>query len=102
MSAHTPGPWTVGQAYRHGYSPGFCPIIGGNAQVALVDACDRHMPWPNNAHLIAAAPDMLAALKRILPYVMQQTSADEPGPEYEHYHASKAVRAAIARAEGHP
>lgn len=41
---------------------------------------------------------MLAALKRILPYCMTET-IPAPGPECEHYHASQAVRAAIALVE---
>lgn len=95
MTPHTPGPWTVGQAYRYGYSSGFCPIIGGNSQVAIVDTGDRYMPWASNIALIAAAPDMLAALRmaeKDLEWLSQDAGKDAS--------SLAALRAAIAKAEG--
>lgn len=56
MNAHTPGPWHIGDGTR---------IIGANSQ--RVSVCDDNHATPGlaNARLIAAAPDLLAALKAI-------------------------------------
>ena len=45
----------------------------------------------------AERDSLRAALRRIEPYIMAELPATqvEPGPQYEHYHASKAVRAAL-------
>lgn len=61
--SHTPGPWHIGNPYRMGDRAGMAPIVGGNAAVALVDIGDRYLPYEANARLIAAAPDMLEALR---------------------------------------
>lgn len=60
MSAHTPGPWALG--FDSTTSLGQCHLIssrvGGWHDVAHVAEA--------NARLIAAAPELLAALKRLL------------------------------------
>ena len=86
---HTPGPWFVSDR-PHSYgrevsagSPGGQVIAGGNGA-----------PWPDlfeqqaNAKLIAAAPDLLAALQGVL------RVADRKTDEFD------AARAAIAKATG--
>jgi hypothetical protein len=100
MSEHTPGPWHAYKPtgeYHHWISAGAdCRDIAsarGGSSLAEQEA---------NANLIAASPDMLNALRRILPYCMETNINPEPTPLYEYYHASKAVRAAIAKAEGKP
>lgn len=53
---HTPGPWWPDE-----FSPGCVAIMGPNDDlVAMLD-----FPIPGNAALIAAAPDLLAALRQI-------------------------------------
>ena len=56
---HTPGPWRVGKP-----GPNLCPTVGAEKglMVAMVSYGDKH-PTEANAHLIAAAPDMLEALR---------------------------------------
>jgi hypothetical protein len=53
-------------------------------------------PPPNAATLIAAAPDMLAALKFVSKYHAMRAEKGEPLP----YQLVDAGRAAIAKAEG--
>ena len=53
---HTPGPWTRG--YKDDQT-----IYSGAKRVASVICAERQ--WEANARLIAAAPDMLKALKTI-------------------------------------
>lgn len=77
--AHTPGPWLVDEMETR------TAIKSGKRTVAYVQmARDDY----ENANLIVAAPDMLAALKGVL------RVADRKTAEFD------AARAAIARAEG--
>ena len=57
MSGHTPGPWIaepIGVMGEWG-------IHTENGRVDEIASCDK-----NNAHLIAAAPDLLEAIQRLL------------------------------------
>ena len=95
MSDATPGPW-IAVANR-----------GNNAVSDVVDrdgytiAHCRNVSvgcWEANARLIAAAPDLLAALKHLLAFVEAHTEAGEVIPPYTVEHVR--ARAAIAKAEG--
>lgn len=87
---HTPGPWRVG---RH---------LGARSDVRLIhkDAGDKGQGIPiiegvvslEDARLIAAAPELLSALERLL-MIADVCDAAELG-------ALKQARAAIAKAEG--
>lgn len=94
MSKHTPGPWTI-QPPMIQRTPRWL-IIGCGKVVA---DCGLSETVPHDARLIAAAPDMLEALKRI---------AYEPQGRSDASHADvlgaveKIARAAIAKAEGRP
>lgn len=61
MSAHTLGPW---QTARHG-TPDYAPQFGVYANAASDLAIVRGPNAEANARLIAAAPDLLAALQTI-------------------------------------
>lgn len=94
-SKHTPGPW---QCSARPSGP-WWHIGAGNQSVCTVHACSKkHAPvyaamFKANADLIAAAPDLLAALSALL-------------LEYQHIHPNDPndpvwlARAAIAKAEG--
>lgn len=73
---HTAGPW---EAIRHR----ICAEGEGFAPLALVQEQPRHEVLVANAKLIAAAPDLLAALEAALPLVKElwQQNADERGEE---------------------
>ena len=64
MSKHTPGPWEIEEHYHFGYR-----WISGpqHSQLAQVVWCmeyeDRSPECEANAHLIAAAPELLEALE---------------------------------------
>lgn len=64
MSKHTPGPWTLTEIPDHeGGNPAY-RIEGESTLFLTVAECsDGYIPGQNeaNAHLIAAAPDLLAA-----------------------------------------
>jgi hypothetical protein len=84
MKTHTPGPWHYetgddGAVVYTGFTIAKIPIDGSN--------------WQSNAHLIAAAPDLLATLEAALTAV-----------EYYHEHEGcdamiNQVRDAIAKAK---
>ena len=79
---HTPGPWHKVEADTT------IPIKAANGKtVASVRYSDND---DNDANLIAAAPDLLAALEAI----MKGVSGCQKEPQYE------AARAAIAKAKG--
>lgn len=98
--AHTPGPWVVGGA------------SGNEGEAREIVAASRTIAWSAstwdedegdvvteeddaNAHLIAAAPDLLAALKELVDY---DEGSNEPG-EFG-YEILQRCKAAIAKAEG--
>lgn len=119
MSKHTPGPWTfreysltdemIAQAREMGIEPirfinndGSVPVTFADGKICTVD-CQTSFKRGNghnaecnerdaNARLIAAAPDLLEALKGII-----NTSQSSPR---EWVAACSAAATAIARAEG--
>lgn len=88
MSAHTPGPWTNhGRIYNTGFPHS---SVGAKTLIARVysEAFGDIEQEGANARLIAAAPDLLAALQGVL------RVADRKTDEFD------AARAAIAKATG--
>lgn len=104
MSKHTPGPWVINHRRLGWELAGYVPIDGVNhsalAHVVWVmqedDDAGRHSPeCEANARLIAAAPDLLAALWAM--------STSFHAVEYMEPHmreAAQMARAAIAKATG--
>lgn len=86
---HTPGPWDISE-YKDGHAFVFDPDMGFVCNVMTGSS-----EGVANARLIAAAPDMLKALKRMVDWFEQ----DNPDPAYDEL---MLARAAIAKAEGHP
>ena len=88
MSAHTLAPWAAA-AYPDQYR-----IDGHNGQIVLIIR-DGLIPMREDARLIAAAPDLLAALRLMLrEYDALRLEQPERWPT-----AAAAARAAIARVE---
>lgn len=86
MSKHTPGPWTVSRETTRGQFVTETHIRGPhNAHVALVGPCEIDA----NARLIAAAPELLTALKMI----MLEVAGCQRDAKYE------AARAVLAKIE---
>lgn len=96
---HTPGPWTI---EGHPQGTGFRVADANKRSVAAFPSTSRRPDDERiaNARLIAAAPELLAALKeahRLLPSLIH-TSTDIDAVELGD--AIERARAAIARAEG--
>uniref|UniRef100_A0A6M3LFN2 Uncharacterized protein n=1 Tax=viral metagenome TaxID=1070528 RepID=A0A6M3LFN2_9ZZZZ len=78
---HTPAPWTLQQleTNRNGYDwPTFAIRSPQNCCLATVGTVDRYHADDNeaNAHLMAAAPDMLAALEYVIGWNSDSWDAD--------------------------
>jgi len=88
MSAHTPGPWVHYPEDNIIVSSSDCKIIEWQARSTHVSKEERD----SNARLIAAAPDLLEALREIESGTYDKWS--------EGYRAMQIARAAIAKATG--
>jgi hypothetical protein len=95
MKAHTPGPWAISEL-QPSYVVGPQPDFNVVAAVAEFDKYGRvDLAFKNgaaNARLIAAAPDLLTALKRLMEYSSVRNAVDTEHQEM--------ADAAIAKAEG--
>jgi hypothetical protein len=90
---HTPGPWHVkGGVPLVGIDRPY-DIIAGTSLIAQTFIAPERSAAAANAALIAAAPDLLAALKQWAEYA-KQNGGDEA------YSFNAATRAAITRATG--
>ena len=99
-TAHTPAPWTVRDGHEHSED---CPLnvwaTDGRIVAAVVGMGDYLLEPATeegqaNARLIAAAPDLLAALRDLLAG-MEQHGAEKWMP-----HRMDRARAAITKAGG--
>ena len=97
MSTHTPGPWHIyrrrpDDIYR-GPAGTFFVVDADQSNVADVVINGDRSTTKSNARLIAAAPDLLAALKALLAYEDETEGGFMTGDIIK-------ARAAIAKAEG--
>ena len=66
MSNHTPGPWEIKRHFDPGYKNISAQKHTALAQVVwCMEDEDRSPECEANAHLIAAAPDLLEALEKV-------------------------------------
>lgn len=98
---HTPGPWHVGNDFEAGIGRGW--FVSGSGfvranMVGPVDACEA------NARLIAAAPDLLDALREALHEINEEIEQRKCSGNDEYWAALQAIwergDAAIRKAEG--
>lgn len=89
-----------------GHYPGFLSIIGAAYPVSIVTTAadlsfEDFVNRTNDAHLMAAAPDLLEALEAILPFIPVTTASEGGAAKYSaNVKAADMVRAAIAKARG--
>lgn len=95
MSGHTPAPWVVlgGSVVAQSSDPGFDyePLCIADCDMDV--RIDHDTTGMANARLIAAAPDLLAALRGLLP---EGWGDDDT---MDHMPGVKAARLAIAKAQ---
>ena len=93
-TSHTPGPWEVFESHTGIY-------ILDSAEQAAVCRLEWCLEAEANARLIAAAPDLLAALKGIFEHCAMIHRAWGDGSNHKEADAAIAAgKAAIAKAEG--
>jgi hypothetical protein len=101
MDQHTPGPWVVkppGSVVGHEAS---CAVKEPSASDWVATVQVSNVPeWEANARLIAAAPDLLAALDGIVVLAEFGWLHCHPGVRDENLARVRAARAAIAKATG--
>jgi hypothetical protein len=102
VTKHTPGPWSVinGNLIRVSPRNNASPICGVHLRGVDGDEAKRREVALANAHLIAAAPDLLGALKAISDGLRDTEST--PGQWMTRItkpQAYEIARAAIAKAE---
>lgn len=91
---YTPGGWTVEVEPAKVPNPTRYTIRSGDDVIAFIYS----KPKEGDAYLIAAAPDLLEACKRLLSADDQLANEGDAEPMHS---AIKAACAAIAKAEGH-
>ena len=95
MSEHTPGPWFAPER-THGTIYVEARLRGTLLQeVAACGPTEHHSQQAANARLIAAAPELLAALRDLEAMAERYRPPGYPVPE-----AQKKARAVIAKATG--
>lgn len=91
VSGHTPGPWDYREAYDNGEPCGY--VVQKGPAFAIADVPQGE----DDARLIAAAPDLLAACERALQHIEEYDESSRGGDYRE---ATRTLRAAIAKAKG--
>lgn len=91
---HTDGPWMVGDLVENDYEPRYVEVLGndGIKHIAKAVYGETDEEAATNAHLIAAAPELLAACK----------AAYEKLDNITAYHQTifEEIYSAISKAEG--
>ena len=107
MSGHTPGPWAISCIRTRESGEPVLQILGGDGKCyAMVFYSDKtpeeHAASYADARLIAAAPDLLAALKFIFEHIADKDrdlSDLYPAFGLNSSRAIEMARAALAKAE---
>ena len=94
QGTHTPGPWQANPIGDTGRCSISAPHPSGGGQ-NVIDECLKE-----NARLIAAAPDLLAALDKLAPYALQRAETEPPFTAKYARADYEIARAAIAKATG--
>ena len=108
MSAHTPGPWEVDTKGRGSErDPQYFAVEAtrDGESITIADTLNCHFGFePDdqkaNVNLIAAAPELLEALRRIILLDPMLPIGEPPDPLYFIRQAQIIAHAAIAKAEG--
>ena len=87
---YTPGPWRLGRGHKTGTPRTVMPVLRRDSLI-------RSQNYEANAHLIAAAPDLLEALESIQAWVTDEGFEDTHEGVAE---ICAQARAAIAKAHG--
>lgn len=83
-SKHTPGPWVARQEFANRWrieaspnGPGYVPISVGLACTTVLEVGCNDRDTAANAHLMAAAPELLEALKSAERFIYNRSGGGE-------------------------
>jgi hypothetical protein len=101
-AAHTPGPWTTDPEVGNEGVLGADGALVADCSIFLNPEFGKRTSKINraNAHLIAAAPDLLAALKTARECIAYCRKAHKDAQSGEGFPVEMILDAAIAKAEG--
>lgn len=98
MAEHTEGPWVVTTNLDYWVEPANAPTDGGFHGIAHCGDIrwpgyqEKQFEWEANARLIAAAPDLLAALQSLIRFCDEANDYELIHPEkYQPYIDAKAI-----------
>lgn len=97
MNKHTPGPWTFGHWGNDFWVGTNSAGLSGKVAKVIWDMGEEVAEGRENARLIAAAPELLEALKVITDHFEARMADNENATWYDSYNNACA---AIAKAEG--
>jgi hypothetical protein len=99
MNKHTPGPWSLGDSDLPVSKLAICTTAKGRAHSTIARIVIPSPSSPNeagaNVRLIAAAPELLATLQKLLSH-----GTFDDYPNTTEWYAVRDARAAIAKATG--
>lgn len=95
MNKHTPEPWELDEY------PLSIDIVSAKGPIAVVGSryCDSPEEMKANAKLIAAAPEMYEALKKLVSAIIFYGAVDEGGDDYFPWPEIENVKEIIERIE---
>lgn len=96
MAAHTPGPWVVVKSEAHAGNPESVRVDIHSLGVAYSPAHVASDIMPEDARLIAAAPEMLDVLRDVLDWYAHSNGADGDMPPELHTRMIRAVGGEVA------
>ena len=103
MNKHTPGPWRTIESTNTTMRTVVGPDFPGQGYIADVNLCRTNdaqdVDGEANARLIAAAPELLEALKQLLAMQIDCDGITVKITDY-HCHQTRQAQAAINKAEG--
>lgn len=98
QAKHTPGPWKVGEHPGDGSGSGWRKVLSEGGTFSPAFVCNAYI---NDAHLIAAAPDLLEELKHMRATLCAELDKEQDGSGYDRcQQALEKAALAIAKAEG--
>lgn len=93
----TPAPWTVTENRNLPHRP--IEVVGHAGNCCVASGLGDGPEAAANAALIAAAPDLLAALEKLAPYALQRAETEPPFTAKYAHADYEIARAAIAKAK---
>jgi hypothetical protein len=97
---HSPGPWYIDRAHVRPTQNDLLAIYAANGDKLAVLTDDQSEEWRANAHVMAAAPELLVEAEEALALINQAADILAKNTYYKSNVVMARLRAAIAKARG--